>query len=128
MEKQDPEIHDLYVRATRAQDAKRKLVKSNLSFVGHAAEFRFERPVQQTHREQFDLQRLVSSGDGIHREQPEPSRAFLASITVPCDLIKSIVEWAGALKWDCSVRPAVDDVSFVELYLHWSCFSGKVMP
>ena len=121
-----PDVHRLYSRAMCVQTAKRQLAKSNLEFVGQSAEQRFDLPPVQVQVHTFNLQRLESSGDGrACAVVPLPASSF-ASLSLPRDFVQSVLNWAATLKWGCTTRPNVDSVSFVELYLHWSCSSGHV--
>ena len=127
LQKRFPELHGLYVRALHAQTAKRELARNNLAFVGLSAEYRFATPSVPQQNQQYNLQRLMSPGDGYVCPQAPLSGSWFARLTLPKPFVQSMVDWAANLKWGCSVRPAVDDISFVELYLHWACSSGFVM-
>ena len=122
-----PDVHRLHSHALRVQSAQRQLAKSNLEFVGQSAEQRFALPPVQVQVDTFNLQRLESSSDGRACASVPVSASWFASLSLPRDFVQSVLTWAATLKWGCTTRPNVDSVSFVELYLRWSCSSGHVM-
>ena len=103
-----PDVHQLYSRALRG----------NLKVVGQLSNTSHCHP----HRCRLTHSMFIQFATlGVFRwcYLMPTSTLWFASLSLPRDFVQSVLGWAATLKQGCTTWPNVDNVSFVELNLHW---------